>query len=207
MLLFKEEHTDNILWAIWKIEETKEQLLSFLNNSILHKDVLLMKSEEKILEKLAVRVLLKYLTGEEPQIHYHPSGRPSLNSHYLNISISHTRGYVAVALSEKQLIGIDIQYITLKVKKVRPRFVSENEYINPKNELLHLLLHWSAKETLYKALKTQGIHLLRDLYIRPFEPEAKGIFSAVTNPNTNDALDFDIHYSAHSDFVVTITGR
>jgi phosphopantetheinyl transferase len=206
-MLLTQKHTDNILWAIWKIEETKEQLLSFLNNSGLHEEILLMKSEEKILEKLAVRVLLKYLTGEEKQIYYHSSGRPSLKTQNPNISISHTRGYVAVALSEKQFVGIDIQYIAKKIKDIRSHFISESEYINPDNELLHLLLHWSAKETLYKALKTPGVNLLHELYVQPFEPEASGIFSAVAKPDNDNALVFDIHYFVHSDFVLTVTGK
>ncbi|MDR1809250.1 MAG: 4'-phosphopantetheinyl transferase superfamily protein [Prevotella sp.] len=206
-MLLTQENTDNVLWAVWKIEETKNKLLSMLDNRSMHKEILLMKSEERMLERLAVRVLLKYLTGEEKRIYYHPSGRPLLKTKKLNISISHTRGYVAVALSEKQFVGIDIQYITKKIKNIRSCFVSEAEYINPDNELLHLLLHWSAKETLYKALKTPGVSLLREICVKPFEPEASGSFSAIAKPDANNPLVFDIHYFVHSDFVITVIGK
>ena len=62
------------------------------------------------LEWLAVRVLLYTLSGEEKEIAYHPSGKPYLADDSASISISHTKGYVAVALGlPGREVGVDIE--------------------------------------------------------------------------------------------------
>ncbi|GAB6011267.1 4'-phosphopantetheinyl transferase family protein [Viscerimonas tarda] len=205
-MIFRKGQTDDTLWAIWKIDETKEQLLSLLDDQSLLDDILRMKSEPRMIERLAVRVLFKQLTGKEDKILYRPSGSPYVEDESVNISISHTRGYVAVVLNKKQYLGIDIQYITGKVKRIRHRFISPDEYIDPGNELIHLLLHWSAKETLYKALRLPGIDLLKELYVLPFKPESQGMFSAIEKLTDNNSA-FDIHYLVQPDFVFTITSK
>ena len=203
-MIFKKEQTKDTFWAIWRIDESKEELLSMLDDEQIQEEILALKSEKKIIERLAVRVLIKEMTGEEIKLHYYPSGRPYLKDRNQNISISHTNAYVAVVLSSKKYAGIDIQYITDKVLRVRQHFVSEEECIDPKNEVMHLLLHWSAKETIYKALGTPGVDLLKELYIHPFEPKTEGIFSA-TERRTESKMTFDIHYILNPHFVFTIT--
>ena len=62
------------------------------------------------LEWLAVRVLLYTLSGEEKEIAYHPSGKPYLADDSASISISHTKGYVAVVLGlPGREVGVDIE--------------------------------------------------------------------------------------------------
>mgnify|MGYP000016543064 CR=1 FL=1 len=62
------------------------------------------------LEWLAVRVLLYTLSGEEKEIAYHPSGKPYLADASASLSISHTKGYVAVVLGlPGREVGIDIE--------------------------------------------------------------------------------------------------
>lgn len=205
-MLFKTGHIKDTLWAIWKIEETKDQLLSMFNNKDALKQHLSIKSEVKILERLAVRALLKQLLNKEIIINYQPSGRPYLKGENTNISVSHTRGYVALALTQKEYVGIDIQSVTDKVKVVRPRFVSDTEYIDPENELLHLLLHWSAKESLYKAMGISGVNLSEGFRIENFHPKSEGIFEA-SEQLTVDKLRFEISYLTSPEFVFTITSK
>ena len=202
MLFYKEQFDNNGLLGIWKIEESQKQFLSFFNNmKILEKDVLSLKSESKTLERFAVRALLKELLGRETEILYHNSGKPYIVDNELNISVSHTKGYVAIILGYNNYTGIDIQYIAEKIKNIRPRFVANNEYIDSNNELSHLLLHWSAKETLYKVMG-DGINLKDSFFVYPFSPETKGIIKAeerITGQNRS----FDILYNVTPDFVLT----
>ena len=58
------------------------------------------------LEWLAVRVLLYTLSGEEKEIAYHPSGKPYLADDSASLSISHTKGYVAVVLGYGMIFSL-----------------------------------------------------------------------------------------------------
>lgn len=203
-MIYLEERTSHFHLGIWKIEESKDELLSLLGDmSLIEKDVLLLKSQSKVLERLAVRVLLRSMLNKVVEIGYEITGKPYLNGLNLNISISHTKGYVAVLLSDKQRRGIDIQYITDKVRIVKSRFVSNEEYISETNSLIHLLLFWSAKETLYKAIGG-GVNLKDSFRILKFDPESDGVIQVVEKITTQEEL-FNLAYKVTSDFVLTYT--
>lgn len=204
MLIYKEENSD-YTWGIWKMEESPELLLSQLTNI---QDLVdfseTVTSSVRTLERIAVRVLLKTLSGEEKTIDYHPNGKPYFKDQSLNISISHTKEYVAIILSQSPLLGIDIEYTSDRVKRIRSRFISESEYIDPENEVLHLLLHWSAKETMYKALSKEKINLKDNFHIQKFTPQQRGFFEA-SETFTEKSLQFKIHYIATDNYVITYT--
>ncbi len=185
--------------------ESPEVLLSQLvNKQELEEFIQSTTSPARILERIVVRVLLKTLLGEEKIINYYPNGKPYLEDQSINISISHTRDYVAVIVSQSPSLGIDIEYISDRVQRVRSRFVSDREYIDPENEILHLLLHWSGKETMYKALSRENIDLKEHFHIKKFIPQQKGFFEA-SETFTEDNLQFKIQYIVTDDYVVTYT--
>lgn len=116
-------------------------------------------------EIVASRLALAALFGgEEQEVDYEADGAPYLR-HTAGlatpyISISHTRGYAAVACSA-QRVGIDIEQRGTRVGRVVERFLRVEEVTRLRQNLpaayeaeagyllgLHLL--WSAKETLYK---------------------------------------------------------
>lgn len=204
MLIYKESN-GNYVWGIWKMEEDPGLLLSQLENKQDLVDFFqTVTSSARILERIAVRVLLKALLGNEKTINYHPNGKPYFEDQSINISISHTKDYVAVILSQSPLLGIDVEYISDRVKRIRRRFVSESEYIDPENETVHLLLHWSGKETMYKALSKEEIDLIDNFHIQKFTPEKEGFFEAFET-FTEDKLQFKIRYIVTDDYVVTFT--
>jgi len=200
MLIFKEEK-DNILWGIWKIEEDTETLLSWLSEKGYTNKI---SSEKRLRELTAVRVLLKELTGTEQKIYYNENGKPYLTDHSYQISISHTKGYAAVILTQSGKTGIDIEYVSDKVMRVKSKFITESEYINEKNERNHLLLHWCAKETMYKAMDYVGIDFKKNLFVEGFNPDKEGIFEGYVK-YLNEVIKFDIHYLVDPEYVITYT--
>lgn len=204
MLIYTEENK-SCKWGIWKMEETPELLLSQLTSKEdLIRFIDTTTSPARILERIAVRVLLKTLLGEEKMISYQSNGKPYFEDRSVNISISHTKDYVAIILSQSPLLGIDIEYTSDRVKRIRSRFISDVEYIDPENETLHLLLHWSAKETMYKALSREKIDLKNNFHIKKFVPQSQGFFEA-QETFTEDSLNFRIQYIVTDDYVVTYT--
>lgn len=203
MPLFLKETTP--LWGIWKIEESASDLLSLLDRKEWYLPFLQKYREEgRRKEWLAVRVLLKTLLGREVRIGYLEHGAPYLPGERLHISITHTRGYAAVLVSEKPFPGIDIEYISERVKKISRRFMSETELgqIDPASETVHLLLHWSGKETLFKALQEQEVDFRGDLHIRPFLCSASGTFEAYET-RTLARREYVVSYRVTDEYVVT----
>lgn len=206
MSLFRTYQDEDFLLGIWKSDETVEQLLASLDRLSLYKDKLEKLSEKRKHEWLSVRVLLKALCGEEKEIAYYPSGKPYLKDGSACISISHTRGYVAVALHPFREVGTDIEQYATRVKKVASRFIRPDEESTIMNgdEIYSLLLHWSAKETLYKLMDVEEVDLIRHLHILPFIPAEEGTFDA-REYRTAQQAHYCIHYITHPDFVLTWT--
>jgi phosphopantetheinyl transferase len=163
-------------------------------------------TEYRRLEWLSVRVLLKELAGEEKEILYHSSGKPYLADNSFHISISHTKGYVAVSLNREKETAIDIEKIAPRVENIRSRFMSEKEEkaLSENQELIHLLLHWSAKETLFKILNERNVEFKSQLHIQSFEPLLYewGSFQAYET-RTGQQNTFTIDYYVHEDYVLT----
>ena len=105
--------------------------------------------------KTGIRRNWLFLCGEEKEIAYYSSGRPYLKDGSRYISISHTRGYVAVALHSSCEVGMDIEQYGTRVRKVASRFIRSDEEpaMMEGDEVYALLLHWSAKEALFNIVQ------------------------------------------------------
>jgi phosphopantetheinyl transferase len=149
----------------WRVEETAEELRKMLVASLPYDEELSqLKSEARQLEYLAVRVLLRAVCGEEKHISHYSSGKPFLTDGSFHITISHTRGYVAVGLHATYEVGVDIEYISNRVRKVAGRYMYPDE-LRHSSDTAYLLVQWSAKETMYKLLDEQGVDFLEHLHI------------------------------------------
>ena len=201
-LLFK--HT-RPLFGVWKIEETSDELLSMLALRSEYLPFLQhIKTEKRRQEWLASRVLLKELSGSELLIAYHEDGAPYLLDSAYHLSISHTNGYAAVLLQEQPAAGIDIEYYSTRILKIRSRFMSpeEDASVDPDNAVKHLLVYWCAKEALFKMIRQQDVDFIEHLHIEPFTTEQQGAFLA-HEYRTEQQRNFRIHYLIHPEFVMT----
>ena len=193
--------------GVWKTEESAEELLSFLEKKEEYLPFLAQcRSEGRKVERLAVRVLLKTLVGYEALVAYHPNGAPYIPGSSYNISISHTKGYAAVLLTEKESpAGIDIEYISARILKIRDRFLSEEENrIDSDNEVNHLLIYWCAKETAFKMIGQEGIDSREHLHVTPFHYAQEGKIT-VSETRTPLMASYNLEYKVAPEFVLTFS--
>lgn len=205
MPLYQTYRKGELRVGIWKVEETICQMRSmFVNFSLYESGLQRFKSEKRQLEWLAVRVLLKELVGEEKEIGYLPSGKPYLEDRSACVSFSHTSGYVAVAVHPEKEVGIDIEQYGLRVRKLASRFVRDDERssVEAGDEIYALLLHWSAKETMFKLMEHSDVDFLDHLHILPFIPTDSGEMKAVEY-RTEMRHTFQVSYYTHPDYVLT----
>lgn len=211
-MLYFDRQIDDVRVAVWHLTENYEELLSMLPDA---DDVQTeaedrFSSEKRILEWTAVRVLLYTILDRQVHISYDEQGAPLLPDYEgLDISISHTKGYVAIALSESSYVGVDVEQIEdveegemSRVEKVRSRFVANDEYAE---SVIGLLLHWSAKESAFKLLGRENVDFLEDLKITPFdETNYEGQFN-LTDTKEDDT--YLVWYKVFDDFVLTLTNQ
>ncbi len=205
MLIRKEHTTDGALLGVWKMDESKEELLELFPQSLkeeAYKYLKTIRSERRSIEWLSTRVMLSELLGKDKIIRNHEDGRPYISDATQNISITHTINYAAILLHDTFQVGIDIETRSERVKKIADKFISENEYIDPKQKSLHQLLHWSTKESMFKLMNEQGIDFKEQLHIKPFIPSKKGIIKA-SESKTERQQSFDVNYEVYPEYVLT----
>ena len=195
------------LWGIWKIEENWESLLCNLERPeacfpLLNR----YKSEGRKSEWLAVRVLLKALTGSELAISYRDNGAPFLPDSSLHISISHTKGFAAVLISPKKPAGIDIEYRSERIHRIKSRFLCEDEFkllgLNPATD--DLIVCWCAKETAFKMIEQKTADMQNDIQIIEFKNSFKNNEIIIVKEKiTPQSSVFQIEYTITPDFIVT----
>lgn len=206
MSLFMQHIDRNFRWAIWKMDETIDELLELLPDSEKYRNQIeRFIAPSRKLEWLSVRVLLFTLLGKEADVAYATNGRPYLQNVLASVSISHTKGYVAVLLAAPSCNpGIDIEQYSERVCKVAPRFMHVEEHATEYagTQTWSLLLHWSAKETMFKSMDASEVDFCVHLRVMPFDVQERGCFEACEY-RTEQQRYFRIHYLLHPDFVLT----
>lgn len=168
------------------------------------------RSDKRLKEELCVYALLTAMTGNDHLVIGHePSGKPQLEG--WSISISHTRGWVAIILSTDFQVGIDIEYTSDRVSKVVDRFIREDEQ---RETLSQQLINWSAKETVYKLFSEQKLDYF-DMRLHALPSEIDTVLdsaSHVVSGGIEGCVQVDVlktngvatvHYDLTPDYVLT----
>ena len=193
--------------AIWHITETTDELYALLDTEKYDSQLLGMKNEVRRAEWLAVRLLVKELFGPEAEVAYHPTGRPYLKNSTTHISISHTKGFAAVAYHHEAPVGMDIEYLSSRVERIALRFTTRDEasYIDRHDESVRQMYHlinWSAKETLYKLFDSPSMAEFKEVFhIAPYALAECGTMNA-TVCNAEKTL-LAVSYRTFPEFVCT----
>ena len=161
--------------GLWEISEELEELehLAGLSrdDSITYSGISALHRKK---EWLATRAILNELTRETTEIKYYTDGRPYLESCKYNISISHTDGFVAIMLHEISFPGIDIEQSSRQISKVASRFLSPDEAdacrVTTEFSNHKLLLHWCAKEAIFKMVPFSDVEFSTDIHIKLSDP-------------------------------------
>lgn len=151
-------------------------------------------SKQRRLEKLATRALLFEMTNSANlHFNHNDSGKPLLEGYH--VSVSHTKGMVALMLSKTREVAVDVEYESDRVGRIAHKFVNADETM-PSN--LHLLLAWCAKEAIFKYFSADNL-LSSEIYLHPFDVKECG---AIVAKNTKRDISVTAHYSMVKGFVL-----
>jgi len=147
---------------------------------------------------LAVRKTLK-LENPSYKIRYDESGKPSINSD-LNISISHSNHMAAIVFSGCSRIGIDIELKESKILNIQDKFLNESEKLKKQfqSDVDYLIMIWTAKESIYKALGIKGVSFSDDIIIKNIsDNKGEGYYA-----RGKEKYKFDLFYFIIDDYIL-----
>lgn len=193
-------------YAIWKIEETAEELYKQLQLKEHEIDYLeKLNNGKRSLHWLSTRVLLRKMlnTTEYIDCRIDDHGKPYLVNFPHQISLSHSYDYAAVMISEDKPVGIDIELIKDKIERVSRKFLNVDElsFINPASRIEHLYVCWCAKEAVYKLHGKNNISFLADIRLEPFSYTETGKFNVGLSTRTG-LTRFEVHYEKFRNYMI-----
>ena len=154
-LIFVNEYNNGTRIGVWQMDNNTK-MYDVCPVEVCNKLEKVCKTRQD--ETIAVYALLNKMINRRVIVCHEESGRPYLSyidkqeggkeSCNINISISHTRGYAAIILSNDGNAAIDMEYIDPRVLRITSKFLKKEELND--NRLIKALLYWCAKETIFK---------------------------------------------------------
>ena len=148
--------TSDYTLGIWRVEENESKLKELVGGDYFP-GLAKISHPRRRLEWLAARSLIRVF-GYNSLVMYHPTRRPFLAHSHAHLSISHSYPFVSVLISEKNLVGVDVESFKRPFSHVSNKYLSkwEKEWVDV-NDNKSLALIWSAKEALYKLPGMEGL--------------------------------------------------
>ncbi len=205
-LAYHREIDRDTSFAIWKIEESADELLAQLQlkeHELSYLDTL--NNGKRNMHWLSTRVLLRWMMDTDNYIDckVDSSGKPYLSNFPHHISLSHSYDYAAVMVSKSKAVGIDIELVKDKIERIAHKFMSKEEldFIQDKDRIDQLYVTWCAKEAIYKLHGKKNISFLEHIKLEPFEYEGSGSFDAVLHTGTRQR-NFKVHYEKFDGYMI-----
>lgn len=204
-LVFTRELDNGATISMWEVVESEEELLnlsSIPNDEI--EELQQTKSLARRREKLAVRALLNQLFDGKVYLGHHDNGRPFLQNSLIEISISHTNRYVCVLTHPEESVGVDIESLERNFSAVEKKALSmeEIENLSEKSRNLHLAIHWSVKEAVYKRMSLSDVDFSKQIEIKKFTPRDEGELDVLFISKDGQEQDFDVSYEVFDNHIL-----
>ncbi|GAA4330729.1 4'-phosphopantetheinyl transferase superfamily protein [Mucilaginibacter gynuensis] len=205
-IAYRQRIDDDTEFALWKIEETAEDLYVQLQLNDEEKAVVeKLGTNKRHLHWLSTRVLLRHMlsTNEYIDCQVDSHGKPYLVNHPYQISFSHSFDFAAVMISKKYHVGIDIELVKEKVERIAHKFMNPNErgFISEERKIEELYVCWCAKEAIYKCYGQKEVSFLDNILLEPFRFEGHGVVDAKLRKG-DVAIDYTVGYQQYEDYMI-----
>ena len=193
-------------FALWKIEETAEELTAQLQLRKHELDYLAtLNKGKRNLHWLSTRVLLRTMmnTDEYIDCKVDEHGKPYLDNFPHHISLSHSFDYAAVMISKDKEVGIDIELIKEKIERIAHKFMRPEElsFLDKENHTEHLYMCWCAKEAVYKLQGKKNVSFHDHILLKPFKYKRNGSSDASLEIN-GTVRRFEVYYQQIDGYMI-----
>jgi 4'-phosphopantetheinyl transferase len=197
----------NAAIGLWEISESEKELLALTELEAVKTNAAELKNQVRRTEFLASRILLqevqKKLNLPVELPFKDDNGCPCLQQCNHKISLSHTTGMAAVIVTAGKAAGIDLEPTREQILKLAPKFLSEEELQEAKNDVLYTTICWSIKETIYKLYSKKKLLFAKHMRVHAFGPDPKGGTAFATLSVNNTTETYPIEYRLVNNLVLT----
>jgi phosphopantetheinyl transferase (holo-ACP synthase) len=151
------------------------------------------------------------LIGREVWVSHTEEGKPYISYESYSLSISHAGDYVAVMLGKTVPVGVDVELKREKLFRVQHKFLGKEESAlveeleDREMRLRLLLLHWCAKEAIFKRYEKSLPEFSEEIMILPFDfQKEEGVVHAVAEPN-DKKIPMTLKYKTLGDLALVYT--
>lgn len=179
---------DNSAWALWKLDESEEEMLDLIKSKHLEQEYFAgIKHRIKRLEWLGGRLATKYLLDTYNEsfkgIVKDKYGKPYLTDSTFHISFAHSYPFAAAIIHKDKPVGIDLEFPVNKLMTTKHKFLNEQELAFAREDLHKICIYWCAKECLFKIFGKRNVSLKKNLFIEPFGIEDEFLNATITVNN------------------------
>ena len=204
-LYLKEKLENEATIAVWQITETEEELVNLSATPADEmEEISFIRSEALRKQKLAVRALLNELFEDKVYLSHHDNGKPYLENMVTNISITHTKDFVAVILHDEEDVGIDMESLDRDFSAVEKKALSEDEIedIDDDRKNEQLAIYWCAKEAIFKRVSVYNVNFSEQIEVERFHPRGEGELEATFIHKDGYEEEFDLSYMVFAGHVL-----
>lgn len=174
MPLFKKIINENFTLAVWHLTEDEGYFLPNKNNFSASPEKLdEIHVAQRRIEWLCSRQLgwqiAKEMEGSCDGIWSDSYNKPHIKNSNLQISISHATPYVAVLISRNKSCGVDVGEKKEKLKRLAPKFLTQNELNQTSNNIDALAIAWGAKEAIYKLYGRKQLIFKENIFLHKLD--------------------------------------
>ena len=200
MPLHSKKHINNGIVALWRIEETKEELFDLLPTAWRAK----LDIDSMSRHNVAARVLAFTVCPDFDSIEKDEYGKPYFVSKDYPISITHAGDYAGFMYTQDRECGIDIEQITHRIERIQHKFIREDEKAFAEAGLKGMYMVWCAKEAMYKYYGLKALDFKANLQLQ-FEPfDQEGTLQGIISKNEYKKA-MNLHYQFFDEYLLIHT--
>ena len=206
MALFLTKELDNgASIYVWDITETEEELLAMGSiPSEELEELSLIRSESRRKEKLAERALLNTIFEDKVYLGHHDNGKPFLQNSLREISITHSRRFVAIITHPSEDLGIDIECLDRDFSAVEAKALSEDEIddLADNKRNIQLAIYWCTKEALFKRMSLMEVDFAEQIEVDKFRVHDEGWLEATFYHKDGTEDEFELEYMVFENHIM-----
>lgn len=195
-------------WALWRIDESQEELASLPLCDHERTELSQIHNERRRLEWLGARNALQGIIErqmiEKKSILKDGFGKPFLMDSSHHISIAHSFPYAAAIFNRIYPAGIDLERIQDKILKIGDKFLNRKEAASCNGDPATMTVYWCAKEALYKLYGKKRLVFKENLFVNPFSMQSSGDILGMISID-EERLEVRLHYEKLDNYIVCLT--
>ncbi|MFT6166053.1 MAG: phosphopantetheinyl transferase (holo-ACP synthase) [Vicingaceae bacterium] len=126
-------------------------------------------NDKRKAEWLFIREIICKTMASKEDIIYDEHRKPTFKNSTCFLSISHSNERVAISIDKKYETGIDLQFITDKIKRIKSKFLNDFEQSITSQSPTELTCYWSIKEALFKIYGKKDAFLKENFEVQDFK--------------------------------------